>query len=574
MVKTDSNINTVIRRRSLKSQNIIRLILLLLILAGVNIISSFVFTRFDLTSEKRFTLSPVTKNLVANLKDVVYVKIYLDGDFPPAFKRLQSATREMLDELRAYSNGNIEYEFINPSENPDQQERNKLYQQLVSRGIQPTNLQAQNKEETSQQIIFPGAIVTYQGQELPLMLLQDQIGSSPEQMLNNSVQGLEYGFGNIIRKLTNKIPFQIAFIEGHGEAGAEQVADITRELQSFYIVERIRIEEKLDRLKGIRAIIIAGPDSAFSEKDKFIIDQFVMKGGKVLWLIDGTKVSMDSLQSNDETIAIANEIKLDDMLFRFGARINYDLILDLQAAPIPVVTGYVGNRPQQTLLPWYYFPLSNPESNHPVVNNLNAVKFDFVSSIDAVGSGSVKKTPLLTSSKYARVFTTPARVNLAIMREEPVLSQYNAPGKVFAMLLEGKFDSNFKNRIPPQIASNPEIGFKERSVENRMIVVGDGDVIKNGVRKSTGGIIPLGMDRYTGQVYGNKNFILNCIDYLCDDSGLMAVRSKELKLRLLDKTRLDASLLQWQVINTAGPVLLIVLFGIFKFYRRRKKYAI
>jgi len=573
MVNKPDTTNTVNSKRSLKSQNIVRLFLLLLILVGINVVSSFVFTRFDLTSEKRFTLSNATRELVKNLDDAVYVKVYLDGDFPPAFKRLQNSTREMLDELRAYSNGNIEYEFINPSENPDQDERNKLYQQLVDRGIQPTNLKAQNKSETSQQIIFPGAIVSYHGQDLPLMLLQDQIGASPEQMLNNSIQGLEYGFGNCIRKLSSILPPKIAFIEGHREARPEQLADITRELSNFYRVETVRIDEQIGKLKGFSAIIVAGPDSTFSEKDKFIIDQFIMKGGKALWLIDGTQVTMDSLQKSDETVAVANEIGLDDMLFRYGARINYDIVLDIQAAPIPVVTGYVGNRPQQTLLPWYYFPLAIPETNHPIVNNLNAVKFDFVSSIDAVGSSSVKKTPLLTSSQYSRVFATPARVALSIMREEPDLKQYNTPHKTFALLLEGNFDSNFKNRVSAMIVNDSAIAFKDRSVVNKMIVVGDGDVIKNGFRKSTGSVIPLGMDRYTQQVYGNKNFILNCIDYLCDDSGLMVVRSKELKLRLLDKTLVEDSLLQWKIINTAGPVLLIVVFGLIKFYRRKRKYA-
>lgn len=560
-------------KRSLKSQNIFRLVLLLLLLVVINVLSSFVFTRFDLTSEKRFTLSSSTRELVGGLKDIVYVRVYLDGDFPPSFKRLQNATREMLDELRAYSNGNLEYQFINPSENSDQQERNKIYQQLVDKGIQPTNLQAKNKEETSEQIIFPGVIISYLGQEIPLMLLQDQLGASPEQMLNNSIQALEYGFANAIRKVSSKIPTTIAFIEGQGEAAEVRVADITRELQSFYLVERKRIDGKLNSLKPYEAVIVAAPDSVFDEKDKFILDQYIMQGGKVLWLVDGAKVSMDSLEKTSETVAIANQINLDDMLFRYGARINYDLVLDLQAAPIPVVTGYVGNRPQYSPMPWYYFPIVIPESKHPIVNNLNAIRFDFVSSVDPVGSADVIKTPLLVSSKYSRVFVTPARVTLDLMKEEPQLSQYNQPNKILALLLEGTFDSNFKNRVPAAILSDPEIAFKEKSDKTRMIVIGDGDVIKNGVRKSTNGIIPLGMDRYTGQVFGNKNFLLNCIDYLCDDSGLMAIRSKELKLRLLDKNRIDNDLLFWQVVNTAGPVLLIALFGLFKFYRRRLKYA-
>lgn len=557
----------------MKRQNLVRLLLLVLLLVVANVISSFVFTRFDLTTEKRFTLSKSTRDLVSNLNDVVYVRVYLDGDFPPSFKRLQNATREMLDELRAYSNGNLEYQFINPSENPDEKERSKIYQQLLSKGIQPTNLKAKNKEETSEQIIFPGALVSAMGQEFPLMLLQDQIGASPEQMLNNSIQGLEYGFANVIRKITNRVPVSVAFIEGHGEAGEQYVADITRDLQSFYRVERKRLDEKLSSLQGFNIAIVAAPDSIFSEKDKFILDQFIMKGGKVLWLVDGAKVSMDSLQSNSETVATSNMLNLDDMLFRYGARINYDLVLDLQAAPIPIVTGYVGNRPQYSPMPWYYFPVVIPESKHPVVNNLNGVKLEFVSSIDPVGSPDVIKTPLLVSSKYSRVFVTPARVNLDIMREEPQLSQYNQPNKILALLLEGTFSSNFKNRVPTAIAGDKEIGFKDHCDSSKMIVVGDGDIIKNGVRKATNGIIPLGMDRYTGQVFGNKNFILNCVDYLCDDSGLMAIRSKELKLRLLDKTRLESELMYWQVFNTAGPILLIVIFGIVKFYRRRRKYA-
>ncbi len=560
-------------KRSLKSQNIFRLVLLLILLVVINVLSSFVFTRFDLTSEKRFTLSESTRELVSDLKDVVYVRVYLDGDFPPSFKRLQNATREMLDELRAYSNGNLEYQFINPSENPDQQERNKIYQQLVDKGIQPTNLQAKNKEETSEQIIFPGVLISYLGQEIPLMLLQDQLGASPEQMLNNSIQALEYGFANSIRKVTSKFPTTIAFLEGQGEAAEVRVADISRELKSFYQVERKRIDGKLNSLKSYEVVIIAAPDSLFDEKDKFILDQYVMQGGKILWLVDGAKVSMDSLEKTSETVAIANQINLDDMLFRYGARINYDLILDLQAAPIPVVTGYVGNRPQYSPMPWYYFPIVIPESKHPIVNNLNAVRFDFVSSIDPVGSMDVIKTPLLVSSKYSRVFVTPARVTLDLMKEEPQLSQYNQSNKILALLLEGTFESNFKNRVPATILNDPEIAFKEKSEKTRMIVIGDGDVIKNGVRKSTNGIIPLGMDRYTGQVFGNKNFLLNCIDYLSDDSGLMAIRSKELKLRLLDKSRIDNDLLFWQLVNTAGPVLIIALFGLFKFYRRRLKYA-
>ena len=559
---------------SVKKQNIIKLFLLLGILIFINIVSSVFFSRLDLTAEKRFTLAHTTKKLVSELDDIVYIKVYLDGDFPPGFRKLQSATREMLDELRVYADGNIEYEFIDPSVNPDPNERNKLYQQLSSKGIQPTNLREQGQGSESQKIIFPGAIVNYRNHEVPLMLLQDQAGASTEQMLNTSMQSLEYAFANTIRKVTSTSQPSLLFINGHGEADEKYLADITRELQTFYMVERKRIDGQLKALQGFDAIIVASPDSVFSDKDKFIIDQYIMSGGKVVWFVDGVNAEMDSLQTNDFTIALANEINLSDMLFRYGARVNHDLVQDLQAAPIPVVTGYVGNRPQQTLLPWYYFPVVIPDSKHPIVNNLNAVKFEFSSSIDTVGAIGVKKTPLLTTSKYSRKSNAPVRIDLDIMQEEPVVAQYNNPQLNLAVLLEGNFTSVFKNRLVSQITENNEIDFKESSTSTAMIIVSDGSIIKNGIKSSNGTIVPLGLDRYTGQIFGNKNFILNCVDYLCDDSGIMLVRSKEFRLRILDKTRVVEERLRWQVVNIVVPIIFILILAIYKFVRRRRKYAI
>lgn len=571
MVKERSDKATA--QKGMKVRYLSRFALFTAILVLFNVVGSVFFTRIDLTSEKRFTLSETTKELVRDLEDVVFIRVYLEGDFPPGFRKLQSSTREMLDELRIYSQGNIEYEFIDPSENPDPKERNKLYQQLASKGIQPTNLREQDQGSESQMIIFPGAIVTYRSNEVPLMLLQDQAGASTEVMLNNSIQSLEYGFANIIRKITSVIPQRILFVEGHGELGENEVADIMRELGSFYLVERKRLDGKLKALDGYNAIVVAAPDSAFSDKDKFIIDQFIMKGGKALWLVDGASASMDSLQSSDFTIAMPHDVQIGDMLFRYGVRINSDLVLDLQSAPIPVVTGYIGNRPQQSLLPWYYFPVVIPDSDHPVVNNLPGIRFRFASSMDTVGAQGVVKTPLLSSSKYSRTSITPARVDLEIMQKEPDPDQFRESDLMFAVLLEGVFTSSFKNRIVDQIASSQEIGFRESSDTTAMIVISDGSVIQNDVRKSTGGIIPLGLDRYTGQVFGNKNFILNCIDYLCDDSGLMAVRSKEFKLRILDATRVSEEKFRWQLINLVVPLVLILLLAVLKFYLRRKRYA-
>lgn len=555
----------------MKSQHLIRLFLLVCIIIMVNIASSFVFTRLDLTSEKRFTLSPATKKLMGGLEDVVYVRVYLDGDFPPAFKRLQSATRELLDELRTYSNDNIEYEFIDPSSYQDQEQRDQLYRQLASKGIQPSTLQSKSGDELSQQTIFPGAIISYRGEEVPVMLLQDQYGATPDEMLNNSIQSLEFGVCNAIRKLTLKYPHIICLLDGHGEADNEELADIKRELSTFYVVERKKIDGKLGSLDGYRAVVIADPDSSFSDKDLFVLDQYVMKGGKLLWLLDGVEADMDSLSQKSETVGIAPDLGLNDMLFRYGVRVNPNLVLDLSAAPIPAFDGQIGNKPSQTLKPWFFFPVAMSTSNHVIAKNLNAVKFEFVSTIDAIDVKGVAKTPLMYTSQYSRVFNSPVRVSLDILYQKPNPKRFDAGPQTIAMLLEGQFVSNFKNRIPPEIAQDSAIGYRDVSQQTAMIVVGDGDVIKNRTRK--GQVIPLGEDRYTGQVFGNKNFILNCIDYLCDDSGLMEVRAKEFRLRLLDRARLQEERLKWQVIATCLPLLVVAIFGFVKLMLRRKRYA-
>ncbi|MGI8892333.1 MAG: gliding motility-associated ABC transporter substrate-binding protein GldG [Bacteroidia bacterium] len=543
------------------------------IIIFANIISSFVFTRIDLTTEKRYSLSPTTIDLIKSLDDVVYFKVYLEGDFPAPFKRLRNATKEMLDEMRAYSNGNIEYAFINPSASSDPQERQDIYKQLYERGLQPTDLEERGSEGTSTRIIWPGAIVTYMSNDQSLLLLKQQAGAGTEAMLNNSIQNLEYEIANTLRKLSQQVKPHIAFVEDHGALNQHRVADITRELSGYYHVQRIRMDEQLKSLNGFQAVVIAKPDSAFTEKNKFILDQFIMRGGKMLWVLDYMSVSMDSLQNAVETMAMGKNLNLDDILFRYGARINYDLIQDMKAAPIPVVTGYVANKPQQTLLPWYYFPLLSPASAHPIVKNMNMVKAEFASSLDTIGIKDVQKTILLSSSKFSRLLYAPVRVSLNAMREEPNPEQFNRPYQAVAVLLEGYFSSVFQNRIPPQIADAQEINFKEKSVLNKMIVISDGNIIENQIRSSTGNFFPLGYDRYTNTVYGNKNFILNCVDYLLDDTGLISLRTKEFKLRLLDKPKVDEEKTTWQAINLVAPVILVLIFGIIKSFIRRKRYA-
>ncbi len=575
-----------LRRNSLKMNSFVRFGLGLVIILFINIIGSYLFTRIDLTAERRYSLSEATKDLLRATDDIVYFKVYLDGDFPAGFKQLSKATKETLDEFRAYSN-KIQYEFINPSKTGNAQEVRNFYQELIRKGLNPTELEVKTSEGNTQQTIFPGAIVSYRSIELPMELLITQIGQRPEEILNNSIQALEYNISSVIRKLTAEIKPAVAFIEGHGELEPVFEADITGALSEFYKVERVRIDEKISSLTSrdtssdgsllIRnkysAIIIVQPDSAFSEKDKFIIDQYIMQGGKVLWLIDPVYATMDSLESSNQTLGIGLNLNLDDMLFNYGVRLNTDLILDLNALPIRVVTGMIGDQPQIDFKPWYYSPVIFSRSKHPVVNNLNAVMTTFISSIDTVGSPAVRKTILLTSSEYSKTFQSPVLIDLAIMQETPDERFFDQANLPVAVLLEGEFRSVFTNRIPPQIQDDPLIGFRDISIPTAMIVVSDGDVIRNQLHVSQGYPLPLGFDQYTRQQFGNRDFILNTINYLCDDSGLIAARSKDVRLRLLDSSKINQSRLTIQTVNLAVPVVIVILLGLMLSVRRKRKYA-
>ncbi|HPI86748.1 MAG TPA: gliding motility-associated ABC transporter substrate-binding protein GldG [Bacteroidales bacterium] len=574
------------KQNNLMRNSLIQLGLGLLIIILANIIGSYWFTRFDLTSEKRYSLSPVTKNLLKEIDDIVYFQVYLDGEFPAGFKRLRNATKEMLDEFRAY-NKNIQYEFVNPSASDNEQERNDTYQLLVEKGLQPTDLKVNTKEGLEQQIIFPGAIVTYKSNELPVELLNSQIGVDPEDVLNNSVQALEFRLASAIRELTVIMKPSVAFVRGHGELDNREIYDIGQALSKQYSVSVVSIGGQLNSLtkrdsvssdktriiNKFDAIIIAKPDSAFSEKDKFIIDQFIMRGGKVLWLIDPVFASMDSLQRATETLGIGLDLNLEDMLFRYGVRLNANLIMDLNALSIPLRTGQVGNQPQIDFFPWYYFPVITLSENHPIVRNLNAIKTEFISSIDTIKVAGVKKTILLRSSPYSRTVNAPALITLAILEQEPDERAYTGPQQPVAVLLEGELRSIFENRIPPEISTSRDIGFIPKSEPTKMIVVADGDIIRNQLHFSQGYPLPLGYDQYTRQSFGNKDFILNALDYLIDESGLISIRSREVKLRQLDMPRVTKNKIFWQAFNVILPVIFVIIFGIIRFYLRKRKYT-
>ena len=575
-------------KKNIKRQHFLQLVLVIIIIVIINVISDSIFTRFDLTNEKRYTLSDATKKTLKNLDDIVYFKVYLDGEFPAGFKRLRRETKELLDEFRAF-NKNIEYEFINPSISESEQERNFTYQLLVEQGLTPTSLQVKTKNGLEQQVIFPGMIVAYREKELPVELLDAQINVPPEAVLNNSIQNLEFKFVNAIHLLTRSLKPRIAFIKGHGEVDEMDAYDLNLTLKQDYIVDRVKIDEQINALvKRILvdsamnkyelsprydAIVIAKPDSVFSSKDKFIIDQYIMHGGKVLWLIDQVLTSMDSIQSQESTVAVSNNLNLDDLIFKYGVRMNYNLVMDLNAMPIAIRTGQVGGQPQLNFFPWYYFPVITPISQHPIVKNLNAIKTQFVGSIDTVRAPGIRKTVLLKTSPYSRTVNTPAVISLGIIRQQPDESLYRGPSKITAVLMEGEFESFYRNRIPPEIANANEIGFSEYSKYTSMIFVSDGDMIRNQFRIPGGEPLPLGYDQYTRETFGNKDFILNAINYLVEGPELINLRTRELSLRLLDQTRVNNNKLQWQLINLLLPILLIALLGSILVWLRKQKYS-
>lgn len=560
------------KKKSSRQQSIMQLLLLLIILVLSNILAGYLFTRIDMTQEKRYSLSSSSVELAKKLDDVVYFRIYLDGDLPPGLIRLRNSMKEMLDEFRVYAGDNIEYEFVDPSANPDETERVNLYKQLSQKGLYPTNLEENQKSGQSQKIIFPGALVNYRSYEVPMQLLKSKLGSSSEEMLNSSVESLEYEICSMIRKLTTERTQRVGFLQGQKELSTMQIADAANALGEFYKVDTIEIDEQLNALKDFKAIIIAGPDTAFTEKDKFILDQFVMHGGRVLWLVDQMQISMDSLEASSTNVAIPKNLNIDDMLFRYGVRINTDLVMDMQAAPIPIVTGFVGNQPKQEVFPWYYFPLISTDIKSPLVHNLNMIKLEFASTIDTIETDSVSKTVLLSTSKLSRFQLAPARVSLNILRDKPEPSIFNKRNLITGVLLEGKFTSAYKGRIPAQVAGSPEINYKERSEATKMIVVSDANIIENFISKK-GKIFPLGYDRITQQTYGNRNFILNCVDYLCDNKAVLELRGKEFRIRLLDQAKIENPLwIQW--LNLLLPPVLIIVFGLIFNYRRKKKFVL
>jgi len=564
--------------RSKRSQSLLQFGLFCGIVLFINILASVFYAHFDLTEEKRFTLTQPTRELLRGLKDQVYVQILLEGEFPAGFKRLQTAAREMLDDFRSES-GYLDYQFDDPALGSIE-DVNARRKALAEQGIAPVNLRVADQGETTQKLIYPVAIFRFGSRQVVVKLLENESGNlSPDEVINNSVSLLEYKFANAIKKILSPARPVILFTKGHGELDDLQLADFDQTLRAFYDTDRILLDSVVQiKPEDCALMVIAKPRSSFSEKDKFKIDQYIMQGGRVLWLIDRMNADLDSMRVTGRFVPTDYPLNIEDMLFKYGVRIQPDLILDLECTKIRLVVGQVGNSPQFDLFPWYFHLAVRPTGTHPVVKNLDRVDLRFCSSIDTIRTKTpVKKTPLLTSSRYSRLQFSPVDLNFEVLKYEPDPAKFNKGLQNVGVLLEGTFPSNYENRVSEEMMSGMKqlgMDFKPVSVPTRMLVISDGDVAANFIRnRAEKQWFPLGFNQNDNTTYANKDLLINAVEYLIDPDGVIEARSKEVKLRLLDNVRARDEKTLWQVLNIATPLLLLGLFAWIFNWRRKRRYA-
>ena len=575
----------------MKANKYISAVLLIVLVLFLNILSSFINWNVDLTADKKYSFAKESTAIINSLEDKLFVKVYLEGDFPAEFKKLQKSIEDLLKRFKAIGNSNIDFEFIDPNNVANENEKLALFKQLVKLKLSPTDLEIKKDGKQVNQIIFPGAIIYYKDKQTAVNFLKQTPGESPGSNINTSIEALEYEFVSAIEHLTKNRLTKIAFLEGNGELNEQQVYDITESvlddnfnLSYYYKVDRFNIKEfavdsttmlpDLARqsalLNTYKAIVIAKPTITFNNLDKLLIDQYVMQGGKVLWLVDGVKASMDSLQNKSGTfIATKNALNIDDQLLKYGVRVNSNLIQDLRSTKIPIITGYSNNKPQQSYFSWPYSALLVSDSKHAVSKGLDGIKCEFVSSIDTI-KNNIRKTILLHSSKESRLNLAPSKISLGILENPPTPNSYNKEFLPIAILLEGEFESVFKDKL---VQKNQQIQFIEKSVNTKMIVISDGDMIANDLSNS-GGIYPLGYDKNIKFTYpGNKHFLINAVQYLCGDNGLSHLKVKEHSLRMLDKKKVQENRFIIQLINIAFPILLLLLFALFFVRFKKRKYV-
>ena len=547
-----------------------------LVLVGIvliAVISGQFFFRLDLTAEKRYSITTVSKKLVKNLEKPINISLFLDGELPPGFRKLQQSIVEKIADFNAYSSQRINLYIIDPYEISDNKRRDQLFGELVAKGLQPTDIRQNTKQGTVTLRIFPGAVIEYGEKQIGVNLLKNNQNTHAEVNLNNSIESLEYEFAAAFSDLMNSEKQTVAFLEGQGELNPYETHDFTEALSEKYAVKKVSARQLFDEGKSIKALIVANPTQVFAENDKFYLDQYVMNGGRIMWLIDPVSVSLDSLSTGFATLAFPQNLNLDDQLFRYGVRLNANLVQDAECLFIPVNTAPEGAPAKFTPAPWYFSPLLAPSENHVVSHNLNRVKAEFVSSVDTVGESSqIRKTVVLSTSPYSLVSQTPMEVSLASINNPPDRRLFKQPSQPVGVLLEGTFTSVFKNRMVDSFGVKAS-EVKTESLPTKMLVFSDGNLIANQYRMVDGApdFMPLGYDRYSQQTFGNKALLMNAVNYLCDDEGLMELRSRDFKIRLLDKVRIQEEKTFWQMVNVLVPLLLIALLGgAFVFVRNRR----
>jgi gliding-associated putative ABC transporter substrate-binding component GldG len=539
----------------------------LLLVILINLFAALFFFRVDLTEEKRHSIKPVTKAMLEKLEDVVYVEVYLDGDLNAEFKRLRNSIRETLEEFSIYSGGKVQYKFTDPMQALSQKAQSEFLRELASKGIQVLPVIETNEGERVEKLVVPGALVSYDGNEKGVMLFRQNIVERSQEVINQSIEGLEYELASTIFKLNSVERKRVTFLSGHGELDTVATASLREALKEQYDVKQADITET-DTLSG-NVVIIARPVRTFSETDKFKLDQYIMKGGNVMFFIDQMHASMDSA-SMESNYAFPYQTGLMDQLFKYGVRVNPDLIQDRFSASYPVVVSEVGDQPQIMQMEWPFFPLIYQHADHPISRNVDAALTRFISSVDSVRADGVKKTALFFSSQYSRKLITPVKVSVNDLRKNVKTETFNEGPIPVAWLLEGNFTSLYKNRFLPEGVQ------KEGYLSNgtaKMVVVGDGDFVRNDINPRNGMAQQLGMDPISGRVFANELIVMNMVAYLTDQNGLITARNKEVTIRPLDKERIKTEKTFWQMINIGLPLIIIVLFGIALSWIRKRTYA-
>jgi gliding-associated putative ABC transporter substrate-binding component GldG len=543
-----------------------KILLLLVVLVGMlNTLSDHFFFRLDLTSDKRYSIHQSTKKLLAELKGELEVKIYLAGDLPMGFRQLQYATQELLTAFKAYSKYPIRTQIIDVNKVVIE-ERKGLFKKLAAKGIPPTNLYVQDHGQRTEKLIYPGALLTYQGQELGVMLLKGSSMVPPSQMINQSMENLEYELSQALARLVRKERAKIALIKGHGGPREQQLHGFRQAIQAHYELHEVSLEKGKD-LAAYQALFVIKPQQAFSEAEKYVLDQYIMQGGKALFFLDRLRIDMDSL-SRGQAFALPLDLNLDDQLFKYGIRIKQDLVQDLQAGVYPIIVGKLGNQPQLQFLPWPFFPILNHFANHLITKNLNPIYSQFVNSIDTVKADNITKTPLVLTSHYSNSVGMPVQVDLESLRKAPDTSLYNQGPMPVVYLLEGPFNSLYKNRLAP--GDFDETQFIPTSRPTKILVAASGSLVLNALDPRQGNPLPWGYDPFLKQTFANEDLVLNAVSYMLSEEGIINTKQKILKLRYLDKVKVGQEKLTWQLINISLPILFLLLLGLVwnSLYRR------